>query len=99
MFEGVDRQLCVFAAIVIATNSYDMFNVNELKEGARHLANLGVGVQDVLATMQATPRLFKILINFTLAKFDELLLFIVHHAQFTCEHHIQVLDLSFTLKF
>jgi len=57
----------------------------------------------VFATMQATPRLFKSLTNFTLAKFDELALLlapaIVRHAQSTCEHQIQVLDLGFTLKF
>ncbi len=41
-----------------------------------------------------TPMLFK-----TLAEFDELALLvapaIVFHAQFTSEHHIQVLDLGF----
>jgi hypothetical protein len=43
------------------------------------------------------------LANFTLAKFDELALLmaptIVCHAQSTGEHHIQVLDLGFALKF
>jgi hypothetical protein len=39
-----------------------------------------------------------------LAKFDELLLLVaptinVRHAQSTSEHHIQVLDLGFELKF
>jgi hypothetical protein len=52
--------------------------------------------------MQTTPRLFKTL-TFTLAEFDELTLLmtptIMCHAQSTCEHHIQVLDLGFTLKF
>jgi hypothetical protein len=58
--------------------------------------DLGVGAWDVLVTMWATPRLFKILTNFTLVEFDELALLvapiIVHHAQFIGEHHIQVLD-------
>jgi hypothetical protein len=62
-----------------------------------------VGVWDVLAIMRAMPRLFKTLTNFTLAKFDKLALLvaptIVHHAQSTSEHHIQVLDLGFALKF
>jgi hypothetical protein len=47
--------------------------------------------------------LFKTLTNFTLAKFDELVLLvaptIVHHGQSINEHHIQVLDLGFELKF
>jgi hypothetical protein len=40
-----------------------MFNVNELEEGASQSMDLGMGVQDVFATMQATPRLFKSLIS------------------------------------
>jgi hypothetical protein len=89
--------------VVVVVNSFDMFNANELEEGAGHSMDSSVGVWDVFATMQATPRLFKTLTNFTLAKFDELALLmapaIVRHAQSTCEHHIQVLDLGFTLKF
>jgi hypothetical protein len=76
-----------------------MFNANELKEGVGHSMDSSVGVQNVLATMWVTLRLFKTLTNFTLAKFDKLLLLvtptIVHRAQFTSEHHIQVLDLRF----
>jgi hypothetical protein len=45
---------------------------------------LDLGVGDVLATMQTTLGLFKILTNFILAEFDELSLLmghtIVHHA-------------------
>jgi hypothetical protein len=34
MFTNVDRQKqCAFVAIVVATNSFDMFNANELEEG------------------------------------------------------------------
>jgi hypothetical protein len=80
-----------------------MFNANELEEGTCHLVDLGVGVRDVLATMWTTPRLFKTLTNFTLAKFDELALLvaptIMRHAWSTSEHHIQVLNLGFALKF
>jgi hypothetical protein len=61
-----------------------------------------VAVWDVLATMRTT-RLFKTLTNFTLVEFDELTLLmiatIVRHAQSASEHHIQVLDLRFELKF
>jgi len=92
-----------FAVVVVVVNSFDMFNANELEEGVGHSMDSSVGVWDVFATMQATPRLFKTLTNFTLAKFDELALLmapaIVRHAQSTCEHHIQVLDLGFILKF
>ncbi len=103
MFVDVDRPIqCAFTTIVVVANSSNMFNANELEEGACHLVDSSVGVWDVLTTMQATPRLFKTLTNFTLAKFDELALLmalaIVCHAQSTCEHHIQVLDLGFTLK-
>jgi hypothetical protein len=80
-----------------------MFNANELEEGACHLVDLGVEVRNVLAIIWATPRLFKTLTNVTLAKFDELALLmaptIVCHVQSTNEHHNQVLDLRFALKF
>jgi hypothetical protein len=69
-----------------------MFNANELEGGVGHLVDSSVGVQDVFATMQATPWLFKTLTNFTLAKFDELALLvaptIMLHAQSIGEHHI-----------
>jgi len=39
-----------------------MSNANELEEGASQSMDLDMGIQDVLATMQATPRLFKSLI-------------------------------------
>jgi hypothetical protein len=77
-----------------------MFNANELEEGACHLVDLGVEVRDVLTIIWATPRSDT---NVTLAKFDELALLvaptIVRHAQSTNEHHNQVLDLRFALKF
>jgi hypothetical protein len=79
-----------------------MFNANELEEGVGHLVDSCVIVWDVLTTMRAT-RLFKTLTNFILVEFDELALSmaptIMRHAQSTCEHHIQVLDLRFALKF
>ncbi len=79
-----------------------MFNVNEVEEGVGHSVDSCVAVWDVFGTMWAT-RLFKALTNFTLVKFDELTLLvaptIVRHAQFANEHHIQVLDLRFALKF
>jgi hypothetical protein len=57
----------------------------------------------VFATMQTTPRLFKTLTNFNLAKFDKLVLLvapiIVCHPRSISKHHIQVLDLGFALKF
>jgi hypothetical protein len=61
-----------------------------------------VAIWDVFATMR-TIRLFKTLANFILVEFNELALLmaptIVHCAQFAGEHHIQVLNLRFALKF
>ncbi len=100
MFANINRQKQCAFVVVVVVNSSDMFNVNELKAG--HSMNSSAGVWDIFVVMQATPRLFKTLTNFTLAKFDKLALLmeptIVRHAQSTCEHHIQVLDLGFTLK-
>jgi hypothetical protein len=50
-----------------------MLNVNELEESEGQLVDPCVRIQDVFATMQAMPRLFKILTNFTLVEFDELI--------------------------
>jgi len=80
-----------------------MFNANELEKNTNHSMDLVVKVRDVLATMQTTPGLFKTLTNFNLAKFDELALLVAFiimcHAQSIDEHHMQVLDLGFALKF
>jgi hypothetical protein len=68
----MDRQRqCAFVATIVVANSFDMFNANELQEGIGHSMDSNVGVQDVLAIMQATLGLFRTLTNFTLAKFDE----------------------------
>jgi hypothetical protein len=85
MFTNMDIQKqCAFVTIVVVANSCDMFNANELEDGASHSMDSSVGVQNVFATMQATPRLFKTLTNFTLAEFDKLALLmaptIVRHA-------------------
>jgi hypothetical protein len=34
----------MFVIIVVATNSFDMFNADELEEGVGHLMDLGVEV-------------------------------------------------------
>jgi hypothetical protein len=83
----MDRQRQrAFATAVVVANSFDMSNADELKEGAGHSMDSSVKVWDVFATMQATPRLFKTLTDFTLAEFDELALLmaptIVRHARF-----------------
>jgi hypothetical protein len=88
-----------FTIVVVTTNSFHMFNGNELAKVVSQLVDLGVRVLDVFTNMRTTWRLFKTLINFTLVKFHKLLLVmvhtIVHHAQFTNDHHIQVLNLKF----
>jgi hypothetical protein len=92
-----------FVTTIVDANSSNMFNANELEEGVIHSVDSCVVVWDVLVTMQATTRLFKTLTNFILVKFDELALLVAPttmcHAQSTGEHHIQVLDLGFALKF
>jgi hypothetical protein len=79
-----------------------MFNANELKEGMNHSMDSSVGFEMCLLLCEQ-PRLFKTLTNFPLNEFDELALLvastIVCHAQSTSDHHIQVLDLGFALKF
>jgi hypothetical protein len=52
-------------------NSFYMFNANELEEGACQVVDPCVGVWIVFTTMWATPGLFKMLTNFTLAEFDK----------------------------
>ncbi len=52
MFEDMDRlKYCAFVIAVVATNSFDMFNANELEEGVGHLMYSSVGVRNALATM------------------------------------------------
>jgi hypothetical protein len=52
MFANMDRQRqCVFAIVIVVTNSSTMFNGNELEKGSSNSMDLGVGVQDVLTTM------------------------------------------------
>jgi hypothetical protein len=58
-----EQRQCVFASAFVVAKSFNMSNVNELEEGASQSVDLGMGVQDMLATMQATPRLFKSLIS------------------------------------
>jgi hypothetical protein len=82
MFVDMDRHR------QFATNSFHMFNANELDKGVGQSMDLGVRVWDVFAIMGAMPTwLFKILINFILAEFNELASLMVptiaHHAQST----------------
>ncbi len=82
MFVDMDRHR------QFATSSFHMFNVNELDKGVGQSMDLGVGVWDMFAIMGSMPTwLFKILINFILAEFNELASLmvptIVHHAQST----------------
>ncbi len=84
MFVNMDRhRQCAFACAIVV-NSSNLFDVDELKKGTCHSLDLGVGIWDVLVTMQTTLRLFKILTKFILAEFNELTLLmghpIVHHA-------------------
>jgi hypothetical protein len=102
MFENINtNKQYVFIVVIVTPNSLHMFNANELAKTTSQLVDLGVRVLHVFTNMRTTPKLFKTLINFTLAKFDKLFLVMVHtimhHAQSTNDHHIQVLNLKFCL--
>ncbi len=102
MFENINRnKQYVFIVVVVTPNSSRIFSANDLAKATSQLVDLGVRVLHVFNNMRTTPRLFKTLINFTLAKFDKLFLVMVHtimhHAQCTNDHHIQVLNLKFWL--
>jgi len=88
---NMDRQRqCAFAHILVVTNSFQMFNANELNKGAGQWVDPSVGVQDVFIIMWAMPRLLKMLTNFTLVEFDKLIALvvptIVNHAQYIGMH-------------
>ncbi len=62
-----------FAPIIVATNSFHMFNVNELEDGMGQLVDLGVEVQDVFTIMWKTSKPlnknFKVKIKVLILKF------------------------------
>jgi hypothetical protein len=97
MFENINRNKQYVFTVVVTTNSFRMSN--DLTKAMSQLVDLGVRILDVFTNMETTLRLLKTLINLTLAKFDKLLLIMVHtimhHAQSTNDHHIQVLNLKF----
>jgi hypothetical protein len=55
----------------------NMFTANDLAKAMSQSMDLGVRVLDVFPNMRTTPRLFKTLTNFTLAKYDKLFLVMV----------------------
>ncbi len=86
----VDDHIAVQATIT-CVNTWEYFISTKLDEESGQSINLDVDVRDILATMQATPSLFKSLTNFTLGKFEELpqlvVPTIINHARFTREPH------------
>lgn len=82
LFEDMDEEeedMVIFHCMVIACNLHNFFTSHEIVEriGQSHLWDPRVDVQNALATMQSTPHLFKTLTDFTLAKFDELVILMV----------------------
>jgi hypothetical protein len=65
------KKLLFFQCVFNALNSEYLLNDHE-DEGTREFIDWVAKVQDVLATMQHTPSLFKNLTNFTLMEFEEL---------------------------
>jgi hypothetical protein len=83
---------------MVGTNTWELFNVNELDPSAKQLINQDVGVWNVLSIMQATLGLLKTLTNFFLSKFNELCalmtLTIQTHVHVTSKTHIVVGQLT-----
>jgi hypothetical protein len=95
MFEKMCKQhQLMFATSMVGTNTWELFNVNELDPSAKQLINQDVGVWNVLSTMQATLGLFKTLTNFSVWKFNEhsslMTPTIQAHVQATSKTHIVV---------
>ncbi len=61
--------MVIFHCMAILYNSQDFYTSDEIEDGARQSVDPTIVVHDVLSTMQATSKLFKI--NFTLVEFDE----------------------------
>jgi hypothetical protein len=78
-------------ATIACVNTWEYFTSIELDEESGQLVNPDVDVWEILATMRATPGLFKSLTNFTLGKFEKLPQLVVpttiNHARFTREPH------------
>ena len=68
MFSMPSRmRACAFVAVTTL-----MHRNRENKKIERKFVHAEDGVRDVLATLKATPSLFKIITNFTMAEFTEL---------------------------
>lgn len=61
-----------FQCVVVATNSYHLFNTNKWIEGGVQLVTPNRGVRDLLGRLRKTSCIFKTLINFTLPEFEKL---------------------------
>jgi hypothetical protein len=84
---------------IVAINSFDMFNANELEE-------IIIGFKcenwNVFITLWEMSRLFQTLTNVILAEFDELMLLVAPtiacHACYISGHHIQFLNQFFGFR-
>ena len=71
MFDEEDDEALAFLTILTAAaQSVQYFTANELKSDLQQSVNKREGVRDVLATMKATPSLFRTLTNFTVDEFE-----------------------------
>jgi hypothetical protein len=89
LFDEMDQEVVMFFQCVFnAFNSEDLLNDHD-DEGTGEFVDWVARVEDVLATMQHTPSLFKNISNFTLMEFEELTSRVVpiisSHARPTCE--------------
>jgi hypothetical protein len=71
LFDDEDEEIAaVLAVVTAAAQSLRCFSANELASDSQQSVNKDVGVRDVLATMKATPSLFRSLTNFTVEEFE-----------------------------
>ncbi len=79
---------------IACVNIWEYFTLAELDEESGQSINPNVGVQDILATMRATPSLFKSFTNFTLGEFEKLaqlvIPILVNHVRSIGEPHLTI---------
>ncbi len=78
---------------LVPWSAQDFFSSHEMEGGSGQSMDPTIGVQNVLATMHATPTLFKNLTNFIAIEFEELASFVVpntinSYARSTCEDYL-----------
>ncbi len=77
LYDMDEEATMLFQCELVAWSVQDFFNSHEMEGGSGQSMDPTIGVQNVLATMHATPTLFKNLTNFIAIEFEELASFVV----------------------